>query len=182
MFHISTKRPILCSHSSSQIPILHSSVLTSQVRNPLYTPQWNALPYIGEFDGQAALGIYGLAATCGHNNTNQTLQPVALNINTAHTPYNVATAALQLRPVYGYGQSMVAANLRLRPLYGCGQSTVTANLWLWPLYGCGQSTVTANLRLRPIYGYSQFTITAILRLWPIYGYGQSMVAATLFCY
>ena len=129
---------LLCSHFSSQKPIVHSSL------------QWNALRYTGKFDGQAAFGIYGLVATCGHNNTNQTLQPVALNINTAHTRYNVATAALQLQPVYGYCQSMVAANLQ-----------VVANLLLRPIYGYGQSMVMANLRLRPIYGYSQ----SILLLW-----------------
>ena len=107
MFHISTQRPILCSHSSSQIPILHSMytlyVLTSQVRNPLYTivhfivltsqvrnimytPHWNTLPYIGKFDGQTAFGIYGLAATYGHNNTNQALQPCC-NTHTIHCGY-----------------------------------------------------------------------------------------------
>ena len=111
MFYISTQRPTLCSHSSSQIPIVHS---------PL---QWNALLYIGKFDSQAAFGIYGLATTCGHNNTNQTLQPVCLNINTAHTLYNAAMAALRLRLIYGCGQSMVTVNLRLRPICGCGQST-----------------------------------------------------------
>ena len=36
---------LLCSYFSSQKPIIHSSVLTSQVRNPLYTLQRNALPY-----------------------------------------------------------------------------------------------------------------------------------------
>ena len=83
---------------SSQKPIVHCSL------------QWNALPYLtARFDGQAA--------TCGHNNTNQTLQPVALNINTAHTPYTSATAALWLRPIYSCGQSTVTANLRLRPIY-----------------------------------------------------------------
>ena len=156
------------------------SAHTPLVRYPFYTPlfsphnsethctlflQWNALPYIGKFDGQAAFGIYGLAATCGHNNTNQTLQPVALNINTTHTPYNAATAALRLRPVYGCSQAMVMVNLQFRPIYSCGQSTVTANLQLRSIYGYGQSAVAANLQLRPIYGY-----------------GQSTVAATLFCY
>ena len=143
------------------------SAHTPLVRYPFYTPlfsphnsethcthvlQWNALPYIGKFDGRAAFGIYGLAATCRHNNTNQTLQPVALNINTTHTPYNTTTAALRLRPIYGYGQSTVMANLRLRPIYSYGQSTVMVNLRLRPICGCGQSTVTANICLRPIYG------------------------------
>ena len=125
---------------SSQKPIVHPSVLTSQVRNQLYPLQWNALPYIGKFDSQAAFGIFGLAATCRHNNTNQTLQPVALNINTAHTH-----CAMQLRMLFCYGQSAFAANLRLRPLYGCGQSTVTANLWLQPIYSCSQSMVVATV-------------------------------------
>ena len=78
---------LFCSHFSSQKPIVHSS------------PQWNVLPYTGKFDSQAAFGIYGLAATFGHN-THQTLQPVVLNINTEHTPSNAATAALQLWPFY----------------------------------------------------------------------------------
>ena len=187
MFHISTKRPIFCSHYSSQIPILHSSVLTSQVRNPLYTPQWNALPYIGKFDGQAALGIYGLAATCGRNNTNQTLQPVALNINIAHTPYNVATAALRLQPVYGYCQSTVAANLqvaatlRLRPIYGYSQSTVAATLLLRPIYGYSKSTFAANLWLQPVYDYGHSTVVANLRLWPIYGCSHSILLLGPLC-
>ena len=60
--------------------------------------------------------------------------PVALNINTAHTPYNADTVNLRLRPIYGYGQSMVRANLWLRSIYGYGQSAVTTNLWLRPLY------------------------------------------------
>ena len=120
---------------------MFSQHYVSQVRNPfcsvLFSTQkpivhcslkWNAVPYIGKFDGQAAFGIYSLAATCGHNNTNQTLQPVALNINTAHTSYNAATAALPLWPVYGYGQSTVTANLQLQLIHGCGQSTVTAKL------------------------------------------------------
>ena len=128
-----THSVLLCSHFSSQKPIVHSSL------------QWNALPYIGKFDSQVAFGIYGLAATCGHNNTNHTLQPVALNINTAPTRYNAATAALRLRLIYGYGQSMVMVNLWLRLLYCCGQYTVTANLRLRPIYGCGQSTVAATL-------------------------------------
>ena len=55
--------------------------------------------------------------------------PVALNINTTHTPYNVATAALRLQPVYSYGQSTVTVSLRLRPIYGYGQSTVVATLF-----------------------------------------------------
>ena len=79
----------LCSNFSSQKPIVHS-ILTSQVKNPTYTLfsllksetqctlyplHWNALPYISKFDGQTAFGIYGLAATYGHNNTTQALQP-----------------------------------------------------------------------------------------------------------
>ena len=126
MFHISTQRPILCSHFSSLIPILHS----------MYTLYWNALPYIGKFDGQTAFGIYGLAANYGHNNTNQALQPCC---NTHHT--------MRLRLIYGYGQSMVTVNLRLRPIYGYGQYTVTANIQLRPIYGCGHSI----LLLRPLY-------------------------------
>ena len=116
-----------CSHFSSQKPIVHCSL------------QWNALPYVGKFDGQAAFGIYSLAATCRHNNTNQTLQPVALNRNTTHTLYNAAMSALRLWPVYGYGQSTVVANLQLQPMYGSGQSKVTAKLWLRSIYGCSHS-------------------------------------------
>ena len=92
---------LLCSHFSSQKHIVHFSL------------QWNALPYIGKFACQATLGIYGLAATCGHNNI---------------------TAALRLRPIYGYGQSMVMVYLQLQPIYGYGQSTVAVNLRLRPLY------------------------------------------------
>ena len=150
-----THSVLLCSDFSSQKPIVHS---------PL---QWNALPYIGKFDSQAAFGNNGLAATCGHNNTNQTLQPVALNINTAHTMYNAATAALRLQPIYGYSQSMVVANLQLRSIYGYGQSTVTVNLQLRPIYGYGQSTVAATLfcycGLSAHYSYS----SAIFRLYAL---------------
>ena len=154
---------------SSQKPIVHRSV------------QWNALPYIGKFDSQAAFGIYGLAATCRQNNTNQTLQPVALNINTAHTAANLR---LRLRLIYSCGQSTVTANLWLRPIwlwliYGYGQSTVMANLWLRPIYGCSQFTVTANLWLRPIYGCGQSTVVVDLPLQSIYGYGQSTVEVNL---
>ena len=94
--------------------------------------------------------------------------PVALNINTTHTPSNAATAALRLRSIYSYGQSTVAASLWLRPLYGCGQSTVTVNLRLRPIYGYGQYTVTANLRLRPPYFVTMaslpITVTVMLYL------------------
>ena len=145
MFYISTQRPILCSHSSDTHSTLLCSLLTTQKTIAHSSLQWNALPYMGKFDGQTAFGIYGLAATCGHNNTNKTLQPVALNINTAHTPYNAATAALRLQPIYGYGQSTVTVDLRLQPIYGYGQSTVTVNLQLRPVYGCGQSTVAVTL-------------------------------------
>ena len=151
MFHISTQRPILCSHSSSQIPILHS----------MYPLSWNTLPYIGKFDGQTAFGVYGLAAT--YTIPTKLYNPVA-----THTPYNAATADLRLRPVYGYGQSTVAATLRLRPIYGYGQYMATANLRFRSIYGCGHSTVAANLRLRTIYGYGQSTVTVNLRLWPLY--------------
>ena len=99
-------------------PVL--SLLKSKTHCTLLSLQWNALPYIGKFDGRAAFGIYGLAATCGHNNTNQALQPCCF------------THAIQCS--YGYGQSMVTANLWWQSIYGYGQSTVTANLWLRPLY------------------------------------------------
>ena len=156
MFHISTQRLILGSHSSSEIPILHSSVLTSQVRNPLYTQfsllksetqctlhmytlcshfsskkpivhyctlhalHWNALPYIGKFDGQAAFGIYGLAATYGHKNITQALQPCCFEHK-----YNTYTIQC------GYGCSTVTANLQLWSIYGYGQSTVAATLFCY---------------------------------------------------
>ena len=125
--------------------------------------------------------------------------PVALNINMAHTPYNVTTTALRLQPIYVYSQSTVMANLQLQPICGCGQSTVAANLQLRPIYGvrpihsCSRSMIAANLRctanptvaanlwLRPICSYGQSTVVANIRLWPIYSYGQSTFASTLFC-
>ena len=70
----------LCSETHSVLTFLKSDTYS------VLSVQWNALRYIGKFDGKAAFGIYGLAATCEHNNTTQTLQPVALNINMAHTP------------------------------------------------------------------------------------------------
>ena len=125
---------------------------------------WNALPYIGKFDGQARLGTYGLTATCGHNNTTQALQPCCFEHKYGtHTLYNVPMAALRLRPIYSCGQSTVAVNLRLRPIYSYGQSTVAVNVWLWPIYGYRQSMVAANLRLQPIYGCGH----SILLLWPL---------------
>ena len=88
------------------------SLLKSQTHCTLCALHWNALPYIGKFDGQAAFGIYGLAATYGYG-------------------CSTVTVNLRLRPLYGCGQSMVMANLRLQPIYGYGQSTVAVNLrWL----------------------------------------------------
>ena len=79
--------------------------------------------------------------------TDTTIPTKLYNPVATHTPYTAATADLRLRPVYGYGQSTVAATLRLRPIYSYGQSTVTANLRLRSIYGCGHSI----LLLRPLY-------------------------------
>ena len=160
MFHISeTHSVLLCSHFSSQKPIAH------------YSLEWNALPYIGKFDGQAAFGIYGLAATCGHNNTNQALQPCCFEHK-----YNTHTIQC------AYGCSTVTASLQLRPSYGCSQSTVTVNLWLRSIYGYGQSTVMANLRLRPIYSYGQSMVTANLQLRPLYFVTTASLPITVLLY
>ena len=101
--------------------------------------------------------------------------PVALNINMTHTPYNMATAALRLQPVYSYGCSTVAVNLRLRPIYGYGQSTVTANPRFRPIHGSGQSTVVANLQLQPLYfvTMASLPITATVLLYLDYMHYQS---------
>ena len=150
MFRISeTHSVLLCSHFSIQKPIAH------------YSLQWNALPYIGKFDGQAAFEIYSLAATCGHNNTNHTLQPVALNINATHTPYNAATATLRLRPIYGYGQSTVTDNLRLRPIYGYGQSTVAATLFCY--YGLS-AHYSYSSAISRVYALSECNFSSIVYL------------------
>ena len=85
--HFNSETYVLTSQVRNPLyTIVHFIVLTSQVRNIMYTPHWNTLPYIGKFDGQTAFGIYGLAATYRHNNTNQALQPCC-NTHTIHCGY-----------------------------------------------------------------------------------------------
>ena len=138
MFLKSETHSVLCSHFSSQKSIVHSSL------------QWNALPYIGKFDGQATIGIYGLDATCGHNNTNQTLQPVDFE-------HKYSTHTVQC----GYDCSAVMANLRLRSIYGYGQSTVTATLFCYYGLSAHYSYSSAIFRL---YALSECNFSSIVNL------------------
>ena len=90
---------LLCSHFSSQKPIEHSSVLSSQLRNPLYT---NTRLIYGYAQSTVAISlrlplIYG----CGQS---------------------TVMANLRLWPICGCGQSTVTTNLQLRSIYGCGHS------------------------------------------------------------
>ena len=65
------------------------------------------LSYVGKFDSQAALGIYGLTAPTDTKILLKLYNHVALNINTAHTLYNVAMTTLWLQPIYGFSLSTV---------------------------------------------------------------------------
>ena len=134
MFHISTQRPILT-------PILHSSVLTSQVRNPMYT--------LSVLTSQVRNPLY---TPCSHFSSQKPI---------VHSMFCIGmlcliTASLQLRPIYGCGQSTVMAILRLRPIYSYGRSTVTANLWLQPIYGCSTLFCYYGLSAHHSYSYATF--------------------------
>ena len=98
---------------SSQKPILFSSVVTSQVKNPLYTVLYSGMFCLIQANLMARAHLVFTAWPQLADTTipPKLYNPVSLNINTTHTPYNEATAAIWLLPVYGYGQSMVAVNL-----------------------------------------------------------------------
>ena len=102
------------------------SLLKSKTHCTLNALHWNPLPYIGKFDGQATFGIYGLAATYGHNNITQALQYSCFehkyNTHNIQCGYCCSTANLWLQPIYGYDHSAVTANLWLRTIYGYGHS------------------------------------------------------------